>query len=66
MHIWVTSDSHKRKPYDWLVCEEGFHKLSPQLYHPLPQVDGDAAGLSMGGVHPHAHKKEEIKMDVVK
>ncbi len=44
----------KRKPYGWQVCEEGLLKLWPQPYHPRPQVEGDAAGVTTRGVRPHA------------
>ncbi len=44
----------KRKPYGWQVCEEGLFELWRQPYHQRPQVDGDAAGVTMSGVRPHA------------
>ncbi len=45
---------HKRKLYGWQVCEEGLCKLWRQPYHPRPQVECDAARVSMRGVRPHA------------
>ncbi len=44
----------KRKPYGWQVCEDGLLEFWPQLYHQIPQVEGDAAGATMRGVCPHA------------
>ncbi len=46
--------STKRKPYGWLMCEEGLLELWPHLYHQRPQVEGDAAGVTTRGVHPRA------------
>ncbi len=36
------------------MYEEGLLKLYPQPYHPRPQVEGDAAGITMRGVHHYA------------
>ncbi len=44
----------KRKPYGWQVSEERLLELWPQPYHPRPQVESDAAGVTTRGVHPHA------------
>ncbi len=44
----------KRKPYGWQVLVEGLLKLWAQPYHPRPQVDCDAAGVTTRGIRPHA------------
>ncbi len=49
-----TNPNTKRKPYGWQVCEEGLLGLWPQPYHPRPEAEGDAAGVTTRGVHPHA------------
>ncbi len=36
------------------MCVDRLLELLPQLYHPRPQVLGDAAGFTMRGVCPHA------------
>ncbi len=41
-----------RENYGWQVCEERLLELWPQPYHPTPQVEGDAAGVTTRGVRP--------------